>query len=68
MKVDGQLLNDLREAFASGPARQFPYPLRNEPATAADAPPRLLPIREAKARNLRLPGRATALFALLTFS
>src|SRR5258705_1170506 len=42
-QVDGQLLDDLREAPASGAARQFPYPT-SEPGQRlrCDAPPSAL--------------------------
>src|ERR1700716_1489099 len=54
-QVDGQLLDDLREAPASGAARQFPYPT-SEPGQRlrCDAPPRLCPTREAEAQELAL--------------
>jgi hypothetical protein len=54
-EVGGQLLDDLREAFASGPARQFPHPASESSMRLwRDAPPRLLPVREAKAQELAL--------------
>src|SRR3954465_4009411 len=69
-EVDRQLLDDLREALASRTTRQFPHSA-SEPGQRLrrDAPSRLcVPLVKLKPRNLRLPGRATALFALLTLS
>src|SRR6266516_5446410 len=68
-EIGGRFFDDLREAFASSTARQLPDSAP-EPGQRlrCDAPPRLFPVREAEARNLRVLGRATALLALLTFS
>src|SRR3981189_172640 len=54
-QVDGQLLDDLREAPASGAARQFPYPT-SQPVEPSVFPPlpRVHPTREAEAQELAL--------------
>src|SRR5436305_14257402 len=68
-EIDGQPLDDLREAVASGTTRQLPHSASElGQRLRRNAPPGLFPSHEAEAQELALARPGDRTLRLLTFS